>query len=107
MELVFKRFARIVAALPAGTGASGVTALDDKAGDQAVENGAVIVSIQAKLEKVAAGERGLLSEELEEDLASGGVEDGFCGRLWLEVVKCAHVGGDGLFEDVVMFSPSQ
>lgn len=49
-----------------------IPALDDETGHEAVEQGAVVVAIEAVLEEVAAGEGGLLGEELEEEIAGCG-----------------------------------
>ena len=85
----------VEAAFAAGAGASGVAALDDEIGNQAVEDGAGVVAVEAVLEEVAGGERGLRGEELEENVAGGGLEEDFGGGLGLEVVDGCHVGGEG------------
>ena len=92
MELVRKWLA-IVAALPALAGARRVAALDDEALDQAVEDGVVVVAIEAQLQEVARGDGRLLGEELDFEVAGGRVQDDFGGRVWLEVVRRTHLGG--------------
>ncbi len=57
-----------------------------------MENSAVVVAVEAMLEKVARREGGLFCEELEEEVARGsGQEDFGCG-LGLEVVDRGHFG---------------
>lgn len=90
MEFILKWCAAFEAARAARTGAIGVAALDDEAWDQAVEDCAVIVAVEAVLEEVARCEWGLVREELEGDVAGGGVEDYFGGGLGLEIVESRH-----------------
>jgi len=84
--------AAIVDGFAARPGAGGVAALEDKAGDEAVEDGVVVVAVEGVLEEVAAGERDLLGPELEGDVAAGGVEDAGGGGLRFEVVEGRHCG---------------
>jgi hypothetical protein len=64
--------------------------LQNKPWDQAVEDRAIIVAIQAMLEEVSASERCLLCPELEADVAGGGIQNtGGCG-LRFEVVERGH-----------------
>ena len=80
---------------PAMAGASWVTALEDETGDQAVEDSAGVVAVEAVLEEGAGGERGLFGEEFEEEVAGGRGEEDFGGGLGLEVVDGCHCGGGG------------
>lgn len=64
--------------------------MEDEAGDEAVEDGVVVVAVEGVLEEVAAGERDLLGPELEGDVAAGGVEDAGGRGLRLEVVERRH-----------------
>lgn len=57
-----------------------------------MENGVVVVAIDTVLQKVARCERCLGCEELEGDVAAGGVEDAGGGGLGLEVVEGGHDG---------------
>ena len=57
-----------------------------------MEDGVVVVAIEAELQEVAGGEGRLFGEELEEDVACGGGEEDLGGRLGFEVVESAHVG---------------
>ena len=91
VQLISKGRAMLEAAFAAGTGAGGVAALDDERGDEAVEDGAGVVAVEAVLEEVAGGEWGLGGEELEEDIAGGGLEEDFGGGLRLEVVDLSLI----------------
>lgn len=95
MELVGEGETPFVARLAAMACAGWVAALEDEAGDKAVEEGVGVVAVEEVLQEVAGGERRLGSEELEGKGAGGGVEDGFGGGLWLEVVDCCHGGWVG------------
>lgn len=79
---------------PAMPGARGITALDDEARDEAVEDGFCIVAIEAMLEKVPRGDGNLFGEELEEDISGGGSEEYFGRRLRLEIVQSGHIEQD-------------
>lgn len=59
------------------TGAGGVAALEDEVGDEPVEDGRVVVAIEAELEEVAGCEWGLGGPELDVEVAVGGFEDYF------------------------------
>ncbi len=52
--------------------AGGVAALQDEAWDEAVEDGVVVVSIEAVLEEGPGGEGGLFGKEFEEEVAGCG-----------------------------------
>lgn len=92
MEFILEGFAAVECAFAAGAGACGVAALDDEAGDEAMEDGAVVVAVETVLEEVARGEGGLLCEEFKGEVAGGGAEDGFGGGLGFEVVEAGHGG---------------
>ena len=79
-------------AFPAFAGVAWITALDDEAGDEPVEDGVGIVAIEAVLEEGAGGEGGLFGEEFEGEGAGGGVEEEFCGGRGFEVVEGGHCG---------------
>ena len=57
-----------------------------------MEDGVGVVAIEAVLEEVTGSEWGLFGEELEEEVAGGGVEDAFGGGLGFEVVESGHGG---------------
>ena len=63
MELIFKEPTR-VHGFSTFARASGVTALDNKAGNQTMEDGVVVVAIEAQLEEVARCDWCLLCEQL-------------------------------------------
>lgn len=89
MEFIFEQAAR-VSGFAAFASAGGITALDHEAGYQAVEDGVVVVAIEAELEEVAGREGGLFGEEVEEDVACGGSKKDLRGRLRLEIVERTH-----------------
>lgn len=53
----------------------------------------IVVSVEAELEEVAAGERDLLRPELEGDVACCGVQDAGGGWLGFKVVEGGHFDG--------------
>lgn len=89
MEFIFEQAAS-VDGFAAFASAGGVTALDHEAGNQAVEDGVIVVAIEAELEEVAGREGGLFGEEFEEDVACGGGEKDLSGGLRLEIVERTH-----------------
>ena len=91
MHFIVEAVAAVDDALAACAGAGGVAALDDEARDEAVEDGAVVVAVEAVLEEVAGGEGGLLGEELEGEVAGGGCEDYF-GCWWGFKIVCGRHG---------------
>lgn len=74
-------------AFPAFARIAWITALDDEAGKEPVEDGVGVVAIETVLEEGAGGEGGLLGEELECEGPGGGVEEEFCGGRGFEVVE--------------------
>ena len=89
MEFVGEGFA-IVAALAALAGARGVAALQNKVLDEAVEDGVVVVAIEAELQEVARRDGRLFREELELKVAGGCVKNHL--RRWrrFEIVRGGH-----------------
>lgn len=72
MKLILKSLAFGVCGFPAMACAGGVAALQDEAWDEAVEDGVVVVSIEAVLEEGPGGEGGLFGKEFEEEVAGCG-----------------------------------
>ena len=71
VELILERFAVVDGADAARAGSCGIAALDNEAGDEAVEDGVGVVAVEAVLEEVASCEGGLLAEEFELEVARG------------------------------------
>ena len=57
-----------------------------------MEDGVVVVAVEAVLEEIATGEGDLLCEEGEGDVALGGMENEGGGGLGFEVVEGGHAG---------------
>lgn len=89
MEFIFEQATR-VNGFAAFASAGGITTLNDEAGYQAVEDGVVVVAIEAELEEVAGRQWGLFGEEVEEDVACGGGEKDLRSGLRLEIVERTH-----------------
>lgn len=91
MKFILEKILRINA-FPAFARIAWITALDDEAGDEPVEDGVRVVAIEAVLEEGAGGERGLLGEEFEGEGPGGAVEEEFGGGRGFEVVEGGHCG---------------
>lgn len=74
------------------SGAGRVASLDDEARYKAVENCVVIVAIETVLKEVSRCEGSLLCEELEGEVAGGGVEDDLGRGLRFEIIEVRHLG---------------
>lgn len=59
-----------------------------------MEDCAIIVAVETVLEEVSRGERCLLREELEANVAGCGVEDAGGGGLGFEVIEGRHCDGE-------------
>jgi hypothetical protein len=91
VELILEWLAIIYGAETAGASASGITALDNEARYETMEDRADVVVVQAVLEEVARCERGLFGEEFEGEIAAGGLEDYFGGSKRKNMLVRAHV----------------
>ena len=77
-------------AFPAFARIAWITALDDEARNEPVEDGVAVVAIETMLKKGAGGKRGLLGEEFECEGPGGGVEEEFGRGRGFEVVERGH-----------------
>lgn len=59
-----------------------------------MEHGIIVVTVEAMLKEISAGERCLLRPEFETDIARGSIQDTGSGRLRLEIVDCRHFGNE-------------
>jgi hypothetical protein len=75
-----------------GPGATRVASLDYKPRNDAVEDGAGVVTVETVLDKVLARERGLFGEEGDVERTDGGVEGNGSGCRRLGVVLGRHDG---------------
>jgi hypothetical protein len=67
-----------------------VATLQNKPWDKAVEDRAIVIAIEAMLEKIPTGKRCLLRKKFEANVARSRVQNTGSGRLWLEVIDCGH-----------------
>lgn len=76
----------------AGAGAGGIAALDEEGLDDAVEEGAVVVALEAELGEVADRLGRLLGPKLDVQGAIAGVDHHLPPRRRLQIVHARHLG---------------
>ena len=96
----------IVAALAALAGARRVAALQDEAAHEAMEHGVVVVAIETQLQEVARRNGCLLGEELELEVAEGGVENELGRGIGLDVVRRTHCRRAGAVFSIAIWTKS-
>jgi hypothetical protein len=86
MELIGERSAIVDSAYTTRASSSRVTALNDEAWNQTVEDCAIVVAVQTMLKEVARCERDLFGEDLDDEVAGGGVEQDLGRRRRFEII---------------------
>lgn len=92
MELILEWLATLETALTSRSCPCRITTLYYEAGNQTVEDRAVVVSVETQLEEVARCDGCLFREDLELDVTGCGVQNDLRRRWWLEIVRRRHHG---------------